>query len=170
MREKGQQADGFIELIKEYERIIHKVCGLYVKDQDDYKDLYQEIVLQTWRSYQKFKHEAKVSTWLYRIALNTAISHKRNNRKKLSIIPFDASFIQVADIKPETEDTYNMLQQMIAGLPELDKALILLYLEDNSYDEIAGIMGISSTNVGTRLTRIKEKLKKQVQIKFQEIN
>ena len=164
MKPAAQLTHDFTELIKQHERIIHKVCNLYIiNNAEDYKDLYQEIILQTWIAFPKFKNEAKVSTWLYRVALNTAISHKRNGSRKISAVPFDAELIQIADGKDSTDDDYLLLWQLIRQLPQLEKALILLYLEDNSYEEIASIMGLTVTNTGTRLGRIKEKLKKQAQ-------
>jgi RNA polymerase sigma-70 factor (ECF subfamily) len=164
MRPDQQQTNDFMALIKQYERLIHKVCNLYVADnKEDYKDLYQEIVLQTWTAFPKFNHEAKVSTWLYRIALNTAISYKRSTKTKIATVLFDADFIQIADIALSTNEEYLLLWQLIRQLPQLERALILLYLENNSYEEIAVIMGLTVTNVGTRLARIKDKLKKQAQ-------
>ncbi|MCW3121390.1 MAG: polymerase, sigma-24 subunit, subfamily [Flavipsychrobacter sp.] len=164
MKPTAQLTHDFTELIKQHERIIHKVCNLYIiNNPEDYKDLYQEIILQTWTAFPKFKHDAKVSTWLYRIALNTAISHKRSGSRKISAVPFDADLAQVADGKDSADDEYLLLWQLIRQLPQLEKALILLYLEDNSYEEIAAIMGLTVTNTGTRLGRIKEKLKKQAQ-------
>ena len=158
-----QQTNDFMALIKQHERLIHKVCNLYVVNSDeDYKDLYQEIILQTWSAFPKFKNEAKVSTWLYRVALNTAISFKRNGNR-LSQVPFDPSFMQVPDIGYDGNEEYLLLWQLIRHLPQLEKALILLYLENNSYEEIAAIMGLTITNVGTRLGRVREKLKKQAQ-------
>ncbi len=163
MKPGEQLTKDFIALIKQHERLIHKVCNLYVvNNTEDYKDLYQEIVLQTWAAFPKFKGEAKVSTWLYRVALNTAISYKRRG-SRITEIPFDTSFMQVADRTQETNEEYLLLWQLIRQLPQLEKALILLYLENNSYDEIAAIMGLTVTNIGTKLGRIKEKLKKQAQ-------
>jgi len=151
-----------MELIKQNDRLIHKVCNLYaMNNREDYMDLYQEIVLQTWTAFPKFQGTAKVSTWLYRIALNTAITHKRTGNKKIAALPFDESLVQMAEGGQEGNDEYLLLWQLIKQLPQLERALVLLYLENNSYDEIASIMGLSTTNVGTRLGRIKEKLRKQ---------
>jgi RNA polymerase sigma-70 factor (ECF subfamily) len=164
MKPSEQQINDFIEIIKQHERLLHKVCNLYIANSpEDYKDMYQEMVLQAWMAFPRFQHAAKVSTWLYRIALNTAISYRRSNRKRVAVIPFDADFGQVANV-PHENDTYQLLWQLIKQLPQLEKALILLYLEKNSYDEIAAIMGLTVTNVGTRLGRIKEKLKKQANV------
>ena len=123
----------------------------------------QEILLQLWKSFSKFDGRVKISTWIYRIALNTAISFYRNdsklNNKKTSI---DASFITLPQIESDSEsDKLSILYQFIERLDELDKALILLYLEDNKYKEIAEIIGISETNVATKISRIKKSLKEQ---------
>ena len=164
MKPGEQQTNDFMALIKQYERLIHKVCNLYiVNNPEDYKDLYQEIILQTWLAFPKFQNAAKVSTWLYRIALNTAISYKRSSKTRINEIPFDDSFTQVADITRDSNEEYLLLWGLIRQLPQLEKALILLYLENNSYEEIAAIMGLTVTNIGTRLGRIKGKLKKQAQ-------
>jgi len=164
MKPGEQQTNDFMELIKQNERLIHKVCNLYiVNNREDYKDLYQEIILQTWIAFPKFQNAAKVSTWLYRIALNTAISYKRSNKTGFTEIPFDDSFMLVADITHDSNDEYLLLWELIRQLPQLEKALVLLYLENNSYEEIAAIMGLTVTNIGTRLGRIKEKLRKQAQ-------
>jgi len=125
--------------------------------------LQQEILLQLWKSFSKFDGRVKISTWIYRIALNTAISFYRNdsklNNKKTSI---DASFITLPQIESDSEsDKLSILYQFIERLDELDKALILLYLEDNKYKEIAEIIGISETNVATKISRIKKSLKEQ---------
>jgi len=164
MKPTEKQQHDFTVLIQAHERLIHKVCGLYIiNDKESYKDLYQEIILQAWTAWPRFANEAKASTWLYRIALNTAISYKRNTKKKLDMRPFDELQMQVADIQQQDQQAYQTLWRLIQQLPELEKALILLYLEDNSYEEIASIMGLSVSNVGTRLGRIREKLKHQAQ-------
>lgn len=153
----------FVTMIQQQEDLLHKVCHIYASDADGRKDLFQEIVLQAWRAYPGYRREAKPSTWLYRIALNTAISQLR----KLSRSPITPSThlpYEQADPKDDTlNEQYKMLETLIGQLPPLDKALILLYLEDKKHHEISEILGISISNVGTRLARIREKLKKQAQ-------
>ncbi|NEU09181.1 sigma-70 family RNA polymerase sigma factor [Flavihumibacter sp. R14] len=151
----------FQELIAQNKGILFKVARTYCRDKEDIPDLMQEISIQVWRSVEKYDERYKVSTWLYRIALNVAISFYRKNVKRQEhIIPLND------DISPagETESTDNeqqltLLEQFISELGDLDKALMLLYLEDRSHSEIADIMGISKSNVGTRIGRIKEKLR-----------
>jgi RNA polymerase sigma-70 factor (ECF subfamily) len=153
----------FVDMIQQQEALLHKVCHVYESDADGRKDLFQEIVLQAWRAYPTYRREAKVGTWLYRIALNTAISQQR----KLSRSPINTSaelHFDHADAGDDgLKEQYKMLETLISKLPPLDKALVLLYLEDKKHHEIAEILGISTSNAGTRLARIREKLKKQAQ-------
>lgn len=158
------EKDKFISVIKENQKLIYKICYSYCSNQDNRKDLQQEILLQLWSSFPKFDGRVKVSTWMYRIALNTAISFYRNDckhsNKRASI---DESIISISDLEVDTEKDENikLLFLFIEQLNELDKALILLYLDDNKYNEIADILGISETNVATKISRIKKKLKEQ---------
>lgn len=162
MQHTQQQTDPFVRLIREQERLIYKVCSIYAPDAEQRRDLFQEIVLQAWTAYPRFQQASKVSTWLYKVALNTAISHQRKQRKYSTVD--DSMLEQFADTMPDVyKEEYKILQQLIGSLPKLEKALILLYLEDKSYEEIAEIMGLTITNVGTKLGRIKEKLRKQAQ-------
>ncbi|RYE22624.1 MAG: RNA polymerase sigma factor [Sphingobacteriales bacterium] len=160
---KANNQDIFITAIKQYEGLIHKVCNLYAYGAEDRKDLFQEIVLQAWTAYKRFNNEAKISTWLYRIALNTAISHLRKGGKgitQVGIPPGDHD--PPANNGQAREEEYKVMHRMIGELPPLDKALTLLYLEDRTHAEISEILGISTSNVSTKLARIREKLKKQV--------
>ncbi len=154
-------ANIFIDIIHEHERLIYKVCSIYAEDSDDRKDLYQDVVLQAWRAWPKFRAEAKASTWLYRIALNTAISRKRKPAVKAH--HEESILMDIADPADGMEyETYRQLYAAISRLNDLDRALVLLYLEDKSHHEIAEIMGISISNVGTRLARIRDKMKKMI--------
>lgn len=162
MSERDRLYGEFTQLLREHERLVYKVSGLYTTDAEDRKDLFQEIVLQAWMSYPKFNREAKVSTWLYRVALNTAISHKRKQHKHIKGAEDLLPALHAEDTKHiEYSEEYKIMQRLIAELPSLEKALVLLYLEDHSYREIADILGVSESNVGTRLNRVKEKMKRQ---------
>ena len=149
----------FVSIIRENERIIYKVCYLYTTPHATLNDLYQDVVLNLWKAYPKFRQECKVSTWIYRIALNTCISFIRKEKN----VPELVTLTPAADRTEETDETQLMLQQMyrmINRLGPLEKSIILLYLEDKSYEKIAEITGLTQTNVATRLSRIKEKLRK----------
>lgn len=138
------------------------MCHAYATDTEDIRDLFQEIVLQAWSGFKRYRGESSISTWLYRVALNTAIVHKRKQAKQRSVTSTDVFTIDIADKLPAAyAEEYKLLQQMIHALPPLDKALILLYLDDRPHTEIADILGISVSNVGTKLGRIKDKLKQQ---------
>lgn len=150
----------FLTLIRQYERVIYKVCYLYTTKHASLGDLYQEVVLNLWKAYPKFRQECKVSTWIYRIALNTCISFIRKEKN----IPDLVALTQEADWMTEEEDGWKemirQLHRMIDRLGQLDKSIILLYLEEKNYEEIAEITGLTVTNVATKISRIKDKLKK----------
>lgn len=165
MQYNTEQVRAFTQLVQQYERLVYKVCNVYVPDAEDAKDLFQEIVVQAWLAYPRFRHDAHASTWLYRIALNTAISHRRKSGRAI-FVELPSFLDQYAD-EPATQayaEEYKLLRQMITELPPLDKALVLLYLEDRSYQEMAEILGITASNAGTRLGRIKERLRKTAQL------
>jgi RNA polymerase sigma-70 factor (ECF subfamily) len=150
----------FVSVIRENEKIIYKVCSFYTSNNDDLKDLFQEIVLQAWKAYPKFKNGCKVSTWLYKIALNTSISQYRKEKNKPTHQTIgNLNFDLPDDFGLENEENMKLLYEMVSQLNDFEKALILLYLEDKKYDEIADITGLSVTNVATKLSRVKEKLK-----------
>src|SRR5258708_18453614 len=153
----------FIEIVKENEGLIYKVTKVYSNSKEDEQDLYQEIVYQLWKCFGSFRNESKISTWMYRIALNTAIAYLSKEKKKGNQIPIDDALLN----KPDTSDSLKeersaVLFAHIKQLNEIEKGIILLYLEGKTYDEIAGITGFSTTNIGTRLGRIKQKLTAQI--------
>ena len=151
----------FITAIRDYERVIYKVCYMYATPDTPLNDLYQEVVLNLWKAFGKFRHECKASTWIYRIALNTCISFIRKGRNTPELVTLTPALDRTDD-----DDTQAMLQQlygMINRLGQLEKSIILLYLEEKSYEEIADITGLTVTNVATKLSRIKEKLRKMRQ-------
>jgi RNA polymerase sigma factor (sigma-70 family) len=152
----------FIEMINSHRGIIYKVVHMYVHDAEDREDLFQEIIFQLWRSLPSFRGESKASTWMYRIALNTAISHFRNVRRKPDQLSLSAFEFQIPDIneRQQLDESLNMLHDAIQQLSRIEKAVIILYLEDKSYQEISEIMGISQSNVGVKINRIKSKLEK----------
>lgn len=157
-----EQETAFIQMIQQHQKLVYKVGSIYAANRGDKEDLAQEIILQAWKAYPGFKGQSAISTWLYRISLNTAINYKRKqNRSPQLIYPEELLYHPGEQLTDAYNEEHKLLQQMIAGLPPLDKALILLYLEDKSYHEMAEITGISVSNVGTKLGRIKDKMKQQ---------
>jgi RNA polymerase sigma-70 factor (ECF subfamily) len=151
----------FEDLLVKNSGIIRKVVNLYGLSMDDKKDLTQEITIQLWYAYPKYDENYKVSTWMYRIALNVAISHYRKNRTKEGIfVRYDEkSYNTSASESENKERKLALLERFISELKELDKALILLYLDKKKHEEIAEILGISTSNVATKISRIKQTLK-----------
>jgi RNA polymerase sigma factor (sigma-70 family) len=155
----------FIRIIRENEGIIFKISAIYSDNGDDQKDLYQEIVYQLWKSIDSFRNESKISTWMYRIALNTSIAHLRKVKKNGNLVPIDKVVLNRMDqVDTVTEEQVAVLYEQIKTLNSIEKGLILLHLEGKNYDEIAAITGFTPSNVGTRLSRIKQKLKSQIKI------
>jgi len=153
----------FIELIKENEGIIFKVTLVYSFKEEDQKDLYQEIVYQLWKSFDSFRGDSKISTWMYRIALNTSITYLKKEKKKGNNVPIDDVLLhRIEHIDTLMEERIKILHHHIKELNTIEKGLILLYLEGKSYDEIGSIIGFTASNVGTRLNRIKQKLKTKI--------
>ena len=156
-----QTEQDFLLLVQEHQGIIRKVCHLYGRNDTDRDDLYQEIIIQLWKAFSSFRGEAKISTWMYRIALNTAISNLRKQSRKVALsfpefIPRDEAETNEEKLKEEK------LQQMYAAigrLSEVEKAIVMLYLEDKSYDEMEEILGIGNGALRVKMNRIKEKLR-----------
>lgn len=158
--QKPAAQEEFVKLVRQHHAMLYKVCRLYCISQHDQQDLFQEIVVQLWRSYPGFRGESKFSTWLYRIALNTAISNLR--KKKHHITSLNPDHLQLQDIQysKEHEEQLQQLYIAINQLTEVEKALVMLYLEDRSYDEMEEILGINQNNLRVKMNRIKEKLRK----------
>ena len=155
----------FINLIKENEKLIFKICHIYTNQAEDFQDLYQEIVCQIWKSYNSFKYECKPTTWLYKVALNTALTYNKKNNRHFSIFGTSLKFPEIPDNSTfENDEDITLLYKAIEQLNDLDKAIIFMYLENKNHEEIASITGISISNVSTRLMRIKEKLRKYMNI------
>ena len=150
----------FIESIALHQNIIHKVCNLYMNNEQDKKDLFQEVVLNAWKGFQNFKGDAKFSTWLYRVALNTAITFYRKEKNQLKTSVFNEAYTNSFIDSPAAEDEQiNAMYRSISELSDVDKALVMLYLEDYPYHDIGEIMGISANNVAVKMSRIKTRLK-----------
>jgi RNA polymerase sigma factor (sigma-70 family) len=154
----------FMEMINAHRGIIFKVCRIYDRENVYRDDLFQEIVLQLWKSFPGFRNESLPSTWMYRVALNTAISHFRKRIKNPGHRPLSKSEFQLADQPAFSEDNAQtiMLNRAIDQLSPIEKALIILYLEEKNYAEISEIIGITANNVGVKLNRIKAKLEQKL--------
>ena len=160
----------FVTRLAQHQRILFKVAYMYCRDRDDRQDLVQEMLIQVWRGSARFDERVQFSTWMYRIAVNVAISHYRSERRRiLDTVPLEEYGLDVAaaDALFDNEsDNMHALRQLIDGLDELNRALILLFLEGFSSEEIAVVVGISASNVSTRINRLKTRL----QIAFHELN
>ena len=159
--QKQEVEKQFEKDIRENELLIHKVCRMYAYTNDDRKDLFQEIVIQLWKAYPKFNGEAKFSTWLYRVALNTAITGLRKQRNFITSYEPASLNVNISDDNySETgEERLQQLHKAIEQLSQVEKAIVMLYMEDKQYDEMEDILGISQGNLRVKMNRIKEKLR-----------
>jgi len=154
----------FLSDFEKNQNIVHKVCSIYTTNQDQHNDLFQEIAIQVWKNYSKFRGEAKFSTWMYRVALNTAISLYRKSSRSIKTQDFsDVSFkIKSVDYDDTKDQQLKALYDGIRELSDIEKALIFLYLEDKPYKEIATTLGITEVNARVKMNRAKDKLKKSL--------
>lgn len=153
----------FIAIIKENEGIIYKITKIYTDQYVDQQDLYQEIVYQLWKSFDNFKGNSKISTWIYRVALNTALTYIKRKTKHLKPIPINDEIFQSEDESNSfMEERLSLLYGQIRKLNEGERAIIFLLLEGKKYKEIAEITGFTLSNVATQISRIKQKLKTQI--------
>ena len=159
MNKTLQQEKDFLLLIESHKRVIYKVCYMYATDDELLNDLYQEIVMSLWRAYPSFRGESSPATWIYRISLNTCISYRWKSKHQIQAVTLPVNFEAFAEDDGNKSSQSRELNRLIHALNPLERALILLWLEERSYDEIARIVGISKNNVGVRLNRIREKLK-----------
>lgn len=141
--------------------MVYKICRLYGNTDEDRQDLFQEIVIQLWNAYPKFRNEAKFSTWLYRIGLNVAISQYRRNKNRIYAAEIEALNIELPEdvYSLQGEERFQMMYAAIEQLNDIEKAIVMLYLEDKSYEEMEEILGISNGTLRVKMTRIKEKLR-----------
>lgn len=152
----------FINLINEHQALIHKVCIMYESDREARNDLFQEIVLQLWRSFATFRGESKITTWMYRIALNTAISGYRKRIRKVITEDLDEIHLNIGDLHQgdPNEENIQRLQVAIRRLSDIERAMVMMALDEVPYEEIAETIGITQNNVRVRMNRIREKLRK----------
>lgn len=150
----------FAELIRKHQGLLIKVTSIYTDNKADQEDLFQEVVYQLWKSFDSFRNEAKISTWMYRVAMNTAITQLKKRKRSPDEVPISDAILSRSDNKDDNyEERLRFLYKQIERLNVLEKGLMLLLLEGRSYKEIAEITGLSDSNVGTRISRIKKKLK-----------
>jgi RNA polymerase sigma-70 factor (ECF subfamily) len=158
----SSEKEKFISLVNKNRRILYKVVYSYCSDAEDRKDLEQEIIIQLWKSFKNYNEAYKISTWFYKIALNVAISHYRKDlKRKNTNTSLEEEVFQISE-DYSAEDQKNKIDQLnsfIAQLDPFNKAIIMLYLDDSSYKDIATALGITETNVGTKMSRIKKQLK-----------
>ena len=152
----------FIQIVQKNQGIIHKVCNIYCDVQEDRNDLFQEIVAQLWKSFPTFQNRSKFSTWMYRVALNTAITSfkKAKRRPDQSRLTYDNFQIEDDGYDTETEENIKQLHRAVAQLTGVEKSIVLLFFENKKYEEIAEITGITQNYVRVKMNRIKKKLKK----------
>jgi RNA polymerase sigma factor (sigma-70 family) len=155
----------FVALVEDHKKILYKVAYAYCRNGEDRRDLVQEMVVQLWRSFARFDARVKFSTWMYRIAMNVAISHLRAEGRRIrDTLPLEdfALDIAAADHVAESDsDNMRVLHRLIGTLDEMSRALVLLYLDGHGPEEIAAIVGITPGNVATRINRIKAKLQRE---------
>ena len=161
MTDQPNTEAAFLVLLDQHQNIVHKICRMYTKGTAEYDDLFQEITIQLWKSYKRFEGKSKFSTWMYRVGLNTAITLYRKSKKSLETQPLNEEHTQhQGEIYDHTVDEQlKWLYQKIDAFSEIDRALILLYLEDKPYTDIAETLGVSSVNARVKMNRIKNRLK-----------
>ena len=152
----------FLNDFEKNQNIVHKICRIYTTNQDEHNDLFQEITIQVWKNYSKFRGEAKFSTWMYRVALNTAISLFRKSKRRIKTQDFNTVSYKIEYVDYDNTKDLQLiaLYKGIRGLNDIEKALMFLYLEDKPYKEIAETLGITEVNARVKMNRTKQKLKK----------
>jgi len=157
--------DQFVVLLEEHKKILFKVASSYCRSSADRDDLVQEMILQLWRSFDRYDDRQRFSTWMYRVSLNVAISfYRREAPRSRATVPADDSIFDIAATATDVvmlDDELRMLQRFIEQLDELDRALVILYLDGNRHDTIAEVLGISESNVGTKISRIKQRIRRE---------
>jgi RNA polymerase sigma-70 factor, ECF subfamily len=158
--QKQEVEKEFEKLVRENELLIHKVCRIYVPVEAERQDLFQEIVIQLWNAFPRFKGESKFSTWLYRVAINTAISGIRKQRNFIDTYePGALPHHSDENTGAEVEEQLGLLYEAIGQLNPVEKAIVMLYMEDKSYEEMEDILGIGQGNLRVKMSRIKDKLR-----------
>ncbi len=151
----------FVKELEKNQNIAHKICRLYTHDRESHNDLFQEITIQLWKAYPKFRGEAKFSTWMYRIALNTAITLYRKKKRTIKTQDYDSVHFKIKadEYDDEQEQQLKLMYDALKELSDINKALVFLYLEDKNYKEISETLGISEVNARVKMNRVKTKLR-----------
>jgi RNA polymerase sigma-70 factor (ECF subfamily) len=159
--QKGGAEKAFENLIREFEALLHKICRVYAPKESDRDDLFQEMVIQLWKSYPNFKGESKLSTWIYRVAINTAITSYRKQKDLIQSFEPERLPAQAFEQREyeQQEEQLDVLYRAIEQLNQIEKAIVMLYLEDRSYEEMEEILGINQGNLRVKMSRIKEKIR-----------
>lgn len=154
--------DTFVTLLQENQNIVHKICRLYTNNQDQHNDLFQEITIQLWRAFPKFRGDSKFSTWMYRVGLNTAITLYRKSKRTIQTQDFENVMFRISseEYDDTVEQQLKLMYSAVKQLNDIDKALVFLYLEDKNYSEISATLGITEVNARVKMNRVKKKLKK----------
>jgi len=152
----------FKTLLEENKNVIGKICRAYANDDEEFQDYFQEVSLQIWKAYDSFKGHSKISTWIYRIALNVCLSELRKEKRRVDTHEYQPNYDLADDTDDHQQERVNALYTAIKTLKKTDRAIILLYLEDKSYKEMASILGITTTNIGVKINRLKQELKSKM--------
>ena len=154
----------FVELLQKHQNIVHKICSLYTNDSDAHKDLFQEITIQLWKAYPKFRGDSKFSTWMYRVGLNTSITLYRKSLRRVESQPIESVAYKLSyeEYDNTKDEQLKMIYAAVYKLNDIDKGIVFLYLENKNYKEISETLGISEVNARVRMNRIKTKLKTQL--------
>lgn len=148
----------FEETVGKYSALISKICYYFSNDSEEFKDLRQEVLVNIWRGWNKFRNDAKISTWIYRISFNSCISFQRKQKKHKDSVPLEQAFQLYDDTEKDYLEKYKKMHSLIARLNYQDRAIILMWLDEKTYEEISELMGLNRNTLAVRLKRIKEKL------------
>jgi RNA polymerase sigma-70 factor (ECF subfamily) len=154
-----QEEEIFARLVREHKSTIYTVCYMFSKDEDEVQDLFQETLINMWKGMGGFREESKIDTWIYRVALNTCLTQERKKKREVKKVPLNMDVNYFEDNDANAKQA-RILHQRISQLAYVDRALVMLWLDGMSYDEMGAVVGISAQNVATKLFRIKEQLKK----------
>ncbi|WGK64280.1 RNA polymerase sigma factor [Croceiramulus getboli] len=151
----------FVAQLEEHQNIVHKICRLYTNNQEEHNDLFQEVTIQLWKAYPKFRGDSKFSTWMYRVALNTAITLYRKSKRRVKTQDYENVQFKIAaqEYDDTVERQLKLMYSAVKELNDIEKALVFLYLEDKNYREISETLGISEVNARVKMNRIKTKLR-----------